>query len=82
MKPGQDSRPSVPAATPKSEAVSARMFETVCGDVHISIMQGRSARAGPREGAEEMGWLWKITYPCIVLHALGHYWVRSQLLLI
>jgi len=32
MKPGQDSRPRVPAATPKSDAVRARMFETVWQD--------------------------------------------------
>jgi hypothetical protein len=29
MKPGYDSRPRVPAATPKSEAVRLRMFEMV-----------------------------------------------------
>jgi len=36
MKPGKDSSPRVPAATPKSEAVKARMFETVCGKSEIS----------------------------------------------
>lgn len=35
MKPGKDSSPSVPAATPNNDAVKARMFETVCGGVHM-----------------------------------------------
>lgn len=53
MKPGQDSRPSVPAATPNREAVSARMFETVCGDVHVSAMPVRGVCA---QVEVEKGW--------------------------
>lgn len=30
MKPGYDSRPSVPAATPKREAVRLRMLDVTC----------------------------------------------------
>jgi hypothetical protein len=30
MNPGYDSRPSVPAATPKSEAVRLRMLDMTC----------------------------------------------------
>jgi hypothetical protein len=33
MKPGYDSRPSVPAATPKREAVRLRMLEMTWGEV-------------------------------------------------
>lgn len=37
MKPGQDSSPKVPAATPNKDAVIERMFETVCVANGISM---------------------------------------------
>lgn len=46
MNPGYDSRPSVPAATPKSDAVRLRMFEMTCGE--------RSQRKCYSEAEEEM----------------------------
>jgi hypothetical protein len=40
-------------------------------------------RMGAGEGGGEMGWLGGlVTYPRIVLHALLHYWMGCQLLLI
>jgi len=39
MKPVYDSKPSVPAATPKSEAVRLRMFETTWWRVSDSCVE-------------------------------------------
>lgn len=41
MKPAYDSRPSVPAATPKSDAVRLRMLDTTCGDEGLVTGYGR-----------------------------------------
>jgi len=35
MKPGYDSRPSVPAATPNSDAVRLRMLDMTCGKCEL-----------------------------------------------
>lgn len=54
MNPGYDSRPNVPAATPKSDAVRLRMFEMTCGkwsqqrcfsrvqEMHVKMEDGSS----------------------------------------
>lgn len=72
MKPGYDSRPRVPAATPKREAVRLRMFETTWWRqlVHVGDMCRTHACMRVRVGG---------TYLGVVLHTSVNNRADSQL---
>jgi hypothetical protein len=56
MKPGYDSRPRVPAATPKREAVRLRMLDVTCGCVcQYAEPEARGNRARHGGLGEELG---------------------------
>jgi hypothetical protein len=57
MKPGYDSRPSVPAATPKSEAVRLRMLDVTYGCQYAGpeARANRARRGGLQVVGEGLG---------------------------
>lgn len=72
MKPGYDSRPRVPAATPNSEAVSARIFDTVCG--------GDMRKSALREMATwVLQGMMGSTHASVVLEAVGDHGMDGHL---
>jgi len=77
MKPVYDSRPNVPAATPKRDAVRLRMLEMTC--VESVLVQedqsGGETRLMSRNMAQRAWWR---AYLGIVLYAACDDWVDGE----
>jgi hypothetical protein len=77
MKPGYDSRPSVPAATPNSDAVRLRMLEMTCGECEYTSRATRCDDTTERVSASVVVQM-VLSYLVVVLHAGADYGIDSE----
>jgi hypothetical protein len=81
MKPGYDSSPSVPAATPNSDAVRLRMFEMTCGNCEHAD-RGKKMRRSPEQGSASVVASKVVSYLVVVLYAGSDDGVDGELALL